>query len=252
MIVVLHEKFWVQCIILLSNSCAVWLYSGSAGFAQTATTSSAQPSASHARLKTHAVPPALTRLATANQSLVGKPEGRATRQLVPADEAAQPAMVSLIDGKLSVDANNSDLTQILQKLSDLSGMAISGLDKGPRIFGVYGPGNSRDVLADLLVGSGYNFLIVGGAIDGTPRELVLTSQSADIVDLFSVKPVPTPFADRDDPRLPTPERDSTTSVATGPGAISPAPSQDDKDDVTHRQQTLQRLQQIQEQQKAPE
>jgi hypothetical protein len=149
-------------------------------------------------------------------------------------------------------ANNSDLTQILQKLSDLSGMAISGLDKGPRIFGVYGPGNSRDVLADLLVGSGYNFLIVGGAIDGTPRELVLTSQSADIVDLFSVKPVPTPFADRDDPRLPTPERDSTTSVATGPGAISPAPSQDDKDDVTHRQQTLQRLQQIQEQQKAPE
>lgn len=90
---------------------------------------------------------------------------------------AQPAAVSMKNGELTVNAANSDLSQILRDVARVSGMTIKGLGEGPRIFGVYGPGNSRVVLDDLLVDSGYNFIIVGGA-DGTlPRELFLTKET---------------------------------------------------------------------------
>jgi hypothetical protein len=35
----------------------------------------------------------------------------------------------------------------------MSGMIINGIREGPHVFGSYDPGKSRDILADLLVGS---------------------------------------------------------------------------------------------------
>ena len=46
-----------------------------------------------------------------------------------------------------------------------------------RIFGTYGPGPARDVLSQLLDGSGYNVLMVGDRGAGTPRRIVLTIRS---------------------------------------------------------------------------
>jgi len=43
-----------------------------------------------------------------------------------------------------------------------------------RVFGVFGPGQARDVLSQLLLGSGYNVLMIGDQGQGTPREIVLT------------------------------------------------------------------------------
>ncbi|MGD0366131.1 MAG: hypothetical protein ABSA94_01635 [Acidobacteriaceae bacterium] len=93
------------------------------------------------------------------------------------DKPAQAARISLSGGQLSVEANNSSLSRILQDLSSTSGMTVDGLDKDQRVFGVYGPGNPRDILSSLLDGAGYNFLMVGSTDAGTPREVVLTTRN---------------------------------------------------------------------------
>jgi hypothetical protein len=93
------------------------------------------------------------------------------------DKPAQAARVTLARGQLSVDANNSSLSKILEDVSSISGMTVDGLDKDSRVFGVYGPGDPRDILSELLDGVGYNFLMVGSTDAGTPREVLLTTRS---------------------------------------------------------------------------
>ena len=47
-----------------------------------------------------------------------------------------------------------------------------------RVYGSYGPASARDVLSQLLEGSGYNVLMIGDEGAGTPRELMLSAKSA--------------------------------------------------------------------------
>lgn len=93
------------------------------------------------------------------------------------DKPAHPAKITLADGKLSVDTDNSSLSQILHELASSSGMSIDGLGHDRRVFGKYGPGNPRDILSNLLDGAGYNVLMVGETSAGTPRELVLSART---------------------------------------------------------------------------
>jgi hypothetical protein len=155
--------------------------------------------------------------------------------------------VSLQNGKLTIESNNSDLTQILQDVAHISGMTINGLNGGPRVFGTYGPANSRDVLTALLVGAGYNFMMLGGAGDAAPRELLLTPQTRNAPATNSVNRNPVPSADNDESEQPEPENGPTASNPLGPGALPQSPSRNDLDDDTRVQKTLQRLQHQQEQ-----
>ncbi len=90
---------------------------------------------------------------------------------------AKPAEVTAIPGSLTIKAENSSLSQILQQISRSTGMKVDGLGQDERIFGSYGPGDPREVLLSLLEGSGYNVLMVGND-KGTPRELSLSQRSA--------------------------------------------------------------------------
>jgi hypothetical protein len=98
------------------------------------------------------------------------------------DHPAQPARINLTSGRLTVLANNSSLSDILHQISDAAGMKVEGLHSAgnadQRIFGSYGPGTPREVLSDLLDGSGYNVLMLGVTPSGAPRELSLTSRAA--------------------------------------------------------------------------
>lgn len=106
----------------------------------------------------------------------------------PSSEAANPPQVTLDNGKLTVDARNSNLNTILQDVAQKSGMSVDGLNKNTRVFGVYGPGSPRDVLSALLTGAGYNFVMAGGATGGVPRELVLTAQNGSTLPVHAVRP----------------------------------------------------------------
>jgi hypothetical protein len=94
------------------------------------------------------------------------------------DHPPQPAKVTLGSGKLTVQADNSSLSDILHQISRASGMKVEGLQTsgsgGQRVFGSYGPGAPRDVLSELLDGAGYNVLMLGATSSGAPRELALT------------------------------------------------------------------------------
>ena len=77
---------------------------------------------------------------------------------------------------LRIDAANSSLQQILKDVSTAIGVKYHGLNADQRVFGTYGPGPARDVLSQLLDGSGYNVLMIGDHGQGTPRQVVLTRQ----------------------------------------------------------------------------
>jgi hypothetical protein len=93
------------------------------------------------------------------------------------DQPAIPANVVHHDDVLAVSANNSSLTQILHQVARETGMQIDGLSGDERVFGSFGPGNPRDVLASLLNGTSYNVLMVGDLANGAPRQLLLTHKN---------------------------------------------------------------------------
>lgn len=184
----------------------------------------------------------------ANKPAESSPPQGAPIISLPKDEAARPPVINLQNGTLTVQANNSDLPQILRDVAAVSGMKIDGLNNGPRVFGVYGPGNSRDVLKELLVDSGYDFIMVGDAEAGAPRELLLTPQNKTAPSSAQVNPAPPPDVDNDEPEQPQVEVNPPPQEPLGPGAIVPAPSPNSQEnDNTRVQQTIQRLQHMQEQ-----
>ena len=77
---------------------------------------------------------------------------------------------------LRIEAANSSLRQILNDVSTATGTKVEGLDADERVFGAYGPGQARDVLSQLLLGCGYNVMMVGDLGQGAPRQIVLSSR----------------------------------------------------------------------------
>jgi hypothetical protein len=93
----------------------------------------------------------------------------------PANQPANPATVDFHQGLLSVHAQNSSLVAILDQISRQTGLVIEGLSHDQRMYGQYGPGNISTTLSALLDGSGYNYVIVGGATGHSPTQLVLST-----------------------------------------------------------------------------
>jgi hypothetical protein len=94
----------------------------------------------------------------------------------PVNDKAELASVAWNGSALSIAATNSSLRQILLDVSTATGVKVEGLGSDQRIYGSYGPATARDVLNQLLDGSGYNILMIGDKGEGTPRELVLTAK----------------------------------------------------------------------------
>ncbi len=106
-----------------------------------------------------------------------QPQAAAPVNQVPPSMLQQPAgeaQVVFSGDTLSIRADNSSLAAILHQVAGKSGMKIEGLSGDERVFGTFGPGAPRDVLADLLNGTAYNLVLLGDLGDGAPRELILT------------------------------------------------------------------------------
>ncbi|MGC9158350.1 MAG: hypothetical protein ACP5FH_05115 [Terracidiphilus sp.] len=94
--------------------------------------------------------------------------------LWPANENPAPAAVVWDSHGLRIDAANSSLKQILKDVTAATGTKIEGFGTDQRIFGNYGPGSTREVLSQLLQGSGYNILMIGNQDQGAPLQVILT------------------------------------------------------------------------------
>lgn len=94
----------------------------------------------------------------------------------PVNDPAGQASVVWDSRGLKIDAANSSLQQILGEVSLQTGVKVDGLSTDQRVFGEYGPGQARDVLSQLLQGSGYNVIMIGDQGQGTPRQVLLSTR----------------------------------------------------------------------------
>ena len=85
-----------------------------------------------------------------------------------------PAKVSYQGGLLTISAQNSTLGEILRDVRRLTGAAIEiPQNANERVVTHLGPGAPRDVLAGLLNGSGFNYVMVGSSLDPTAVSSVI-------------------------------------------------------------------------------
>ena len=96
----------------------------------------------------------------------------------PINAQPKPAAISWNKQELSIDAANSSLQQILTDVASATGASVDGITKDERIFGSFGPAPARDVLAQLLQGTGYNVMMVGDGGQGLPRQIILSTRNA--------------------------------------------------------------------------
>jgi hypothetical protein len=183
----------------------------------------------------------------------------------PADQPPNPAKVSWDSRGLEIEASNSSLDQILHQVAADTGVKLEGLTQDQRIqdrlildqriFGTYGPGPARDVLAKLLDGSGCNVLMIGGRDADAPLEVVLTVSSpagpqSAANNQGRSNPEEDDAAEPPEPEPPPPPP-MITPFGNGDSG-SPETPQQIMQDILDRQQKIDQQQQRQDQHNSPQ
>jgi hypothetical protein len=146
-----------------------WLVSISLGLLLVVPSASAQTSSRHKARK------------VLSQQSVLPPAPRGPLPQVPLDQLpAAPPQVDYQDGRLSIVAQNSTLGDILREVRKRTGASIDVPPSATeRVVARLGPAPARDVLATLLNGSSFNYVMVGSDADPSAlSSVVLTSRPA--------------------------------------------------------------------------
>lgn len=99
----------------------------------------------------------------------------------PEQQPAQPPQVSYLNGQLTIISRNSTLGDILRAVARQTGAVIevppgAGFE---RVAGRMGPGPARNVLAELLNGSRYDYVMIASAANpGGLQHVILTPKAA--------------------------------------------------------------------------
>lgn len=97
----------------------------------------------------------------------------------PEQMPSQPPIVTYENGQLAIVAPNSTLSDILHAVRTKTGASIDippGANE--RVVSSFGPGPARDVLASLLNGSHFNYVMVGTEADPTAvAQVILTPRT---------------------------------------------------------------------------
>jgi len=138
-------------------------------------------------------------------------------------QPAVPPQVTYQGGMLTIVAQNSVLGDILREVHRLTGAAIDVPSNATeRVVTKLGPGAARDVLADLLNGSSFNYVMLGSASDpATVSTVMLTTKSAAPAggtEANAYQPPPQPYVQA--PSLP---------IGSGPGGPVVQPSAGDEE-----------------------
>ncbi|MGC9988814.1 MAG: hypothetical protein ABSC07_09545 [Terriglobales bacterium] len=113
---------------------------------------------------------------------------------MPMDQIpATPAKVSFENGLLTISAQNSTLGEILRDVRKLTGASIEipqGSGASERVIAHLGPGAPRDVLAGLLNGSSFNYVMIGTSSDRTAVASVILTAKPSSGDAQTAANVP--------------------------------------------------------------
>lgn len=191
------------------------------------------------------------------------------------EPAIQP-QVAFANGQLTITAQNSTLGEILRAVRNRTGASVDvPANATERVVGRFGPGPARDVLASLLNGTHFNYVLLGSAADPNALErVVLISKSGGTENTqvnqasaaqpnVSQPPAPMPagevateptMTDDEDPaqdQQPAQDVDQSNQeeAPQQPNPLSPPPGVRTPEQLL---QELQRQQQQQQQQSAPQ
>ena len=114
------------------------------------------------------------------------------QQLPPSQMPPSTPRISYVGGLLTVVASNATLDEVLIGIGKAIGANIQGIQaQAPeRVFGQFGPASPCQVLDSLLVGSRYDFILVGspGRI-GAVREIILSPSSTEANQSAQAPPI---------------------------------------------------------------
>ena len=97
----------------------------------------------------------------------------------PEHGPASPAEVTFRNGQLTIVARNSTLSDVLNQVRSKTGASIDmpAAPSNDRVVGQFGPGAPRDVMAQLLNGSHFDYVMVGSPSDPAGlKKVVLTAK----------------------------------------------------------------------------
>jgi hypothetical protein len=111
-----------------------------------------------------------------------------TPEVTPEHGPSSPPQVSLQGGQLTIVARNSTMSDVLNAVKQKTGANVDmPAGSGERVVGQFGPGAPRDVMAQLLNGSHYDYVLLGSAADPHAlNKIVLMAKSN------GPEPAPTP------------------------------------------------------------
>ncbi|MCI0356197.1 MAG: hypothetical protein L0099_14335 [Acidobacteria bacterium] len=99
-------------------------------------------------------------------------------RLLPYQLPAKPPTVSFRNGQLAIEAENATLAAVMEQVRIATNAAVEAgpYFGGERVSVHLGPGAPRDVVAELLNGSNYNFILLGSLRDPQALERVIVTQ----------------------------------------------------------------------------
>jgi hypothetical protein len=99
-------------------------------------------------------------------------------QLTPEQGPSSPPEVSFQGGQLTIVARNSTMGDVLTAVKQRTGAAVDmPAVSSERVVGRFGPGAPRDVMAQLLNGSHYDYVLVGSPAEpGSLKKVVLMAR----------------------------------------------------------------------------
>jgi len=136
-------------------------------------------------------------------------------QAMPLDSiAAVPPQVTYQNNQLTIVSPNSTLADILRAVRKLTGAEIEVPSAPERVVTHLGPGPAREVVADLLNGSRFNYVLLGSPGDDTALTRVVLVAKSSQESPTPNRPAPQPGVAQNNAAPPPPEQE----VAAQPDA----------------------------------
>ena len=194
------------------------------------------------------VPALLGQIPTKQVSAVppasGQPPASQRSISTRAETPATPPQVTYRDGLLSIRAENSTLGDVLRAVQSATGATFEspGLTS-ERVYVKLGPGEPRDVLASLLNGSHYDYILLGSRQqpNAVARVILTTRQkssaqpAANAIAARSTPPEPPPANNDEDTSDSTPDRTAPPVQPTQPPQGQQQPQQQNAQDLNQPQ-----------------
>lgn len=190
------------------------------------------------------------------------PTGRPVQQIPLDSIAAVPPQVTFQNNQLTIVAPNSTLADILRAVRKQTGAEIEIPAAPERVVTHLGPGPARDVVADLLNGSRFNYVLLGSPSDDsaltrvvlvarsgtqeiTPNPNPQVAQGMPAVGQAMNQPEPEPAPEANDAEAADDSNNADENADQQPAEAEQQPGPDQNSGVKTPQQMLQEMQQRQ-------